>query len=72
MADPSIEPEHLPQFEGLVPAFPGLVAEAMKKYLWVPYSLRSHKKRKQTLDEDGVDELVNYIDQLVQVRSRLL
>lgn len=36
----------------------------MKKYLWVPYDLRS---RSNVLMEEEVDELVNHIDELVQV-----
>ena len=43
---------------------PGMVAEVMKSYLWVPYGLRS---RKNALDEKEIDELVNHIDDLVQV-----
>mmetsp|Transcript_12864 Transcript_12864/g.20927 ORF Transcript_12864/g.20927 Transcript_12864/m.20927 type:complete len:300 (-) Transcript_12864:41-940(-) len=65
LSDPSIEPENLPAFEGMV--LPGMVAAEMKKYLWVPYQLRSHELRKRALDEEGIDELVHHIEQLVEV-----
>eukprot|EP00581_Thalassiosira_minuscula_P015161 CAMPEP_0183713276 /NCGR_PEP_ID=MMETSP0737-20130205/8165_1 /TAXON_ID=385413 /ORGANISM="Thalassiosira miniscula, Strain CCMP1093" /LENGTH=281 /DNA_ID=CAMNT_0025942037 /DNA_START=146 /DNA_END=994 /DNA_ORIENTATION=+ len=62
---PSIEPESLPVFEGMV--LPGMAAEMMKKYLWVPYNLRSQKNRKRALDEEEIDELVTHIEGLVEV-----
>lgn len=66
LSDPSIAPEDLPAFEGMV--LPGnMVANYMKERMWVPYKLRSHEKRKQALDEEGIDELVQHIEDLVQV-----
>jgi len=67
LSDPSIAPEDLPAFEGIVLAKEGLVAQEMKKRLWVPYKLRSHEARKKALDERGIDQLVDHVEQLVQV-----
>ena len=42
ISDPSIAPEDLPAFEGMV--LPGnMVANYMKERMWVPYKLRSHE-----------------------------
>lgn len=71
LSDSSIAPEDLPFFEGMVLTEKGFVAQEMKKRLWVPYQLRSHVKRKQSLDEEGIDELVNQIDELVQVFAKI-
>ena len=66
ISDPSTAQEDLPAFEGMV--LPGnMVANYMKERMWVPYKLRSHEKRKQALDEEGIDELVQHIEDLVQV-----
>ncbi len=65
LSDPSLAPGDLPSFEGLVPALPGLVAEAMKRYMWMPYKLRSRSK--SALDEEGMDELVQHVDRLVNI-----
>lgn len=64
LSDPSVAPEALPHFEGMVPALEGMVAEVLKGYIWTPYALRS---RKSALDEEGTDELVQHVDRLVQV-----
>ena len=75
LSDPSITPEKLPSFEGMVPALPGLVARVLKNYIHVPYPIRS---RPNALNEDEVDELVEHIDKIVQtftdisIQSRLL
>ena len=75
LSDPSITPESLPSFEGMVPALPGLVARVLKNYIHVPYPIRS---RPNALNEDDADELVEHIDKIVQtftdisVRSGLL
>jgi hypothetical protein len=63
------QPKYSPFFK--VPALPGMVAEVMKRYLFVPYSLRSQEKRKKALDEEGIDELVHHIDQLAQIFARI-
>ena len=49
-----------------------MVAEVLKKYLYVPYPLRSHEGRKRVLDEDGIDELVQHIDNLAQAFSSIV
>ena len=62
--DPSIPPENLPSFEGMVPALPELVAEIIKKHTYVPYAIRS---RPNVLNEAEADELAEHVDKLVQL-----
>jgi len=71
LSDPSIAPEDLPTFEGVVLAEEGLVSQYLKKRVWVPYRLRSHEGRKQALDEKGMDQMLDEIDRLVQVFAKI-
>lgn len=71
ISDPSIAPEDLPAFEGMVLPEEGQVARVIKKHIWVPYKLRSHEKRKRALDEKGIDQLVDQVEQLVQVFAKV-
>ncbi|KAL3804054.1 hypothetical protein HJC23_006445 [Cyclotella cryptica] len=63
LANPSIPAENLPTFEGMVPALPKLVAEIIKKHIYLPYALRS---RPNVLNEEEATELSEHIDKLVQ------
>eukprot|EP00956_Cyclotella_meneghiniana_P031733 scaffold84317_cov132-Cyclotella_meneghiniana.AAC.3 len=63
LANPSIAAKNLPTFEGMVPALPDLVAEIIKKKIYLPYAIRS---RPNVLNAEEATELSEHIDKLVQ------
>ena len=48
----------------MVPALPGLVAEVIKKHIFLPYDIRS---RPNVLKEVEANELADHVDKLVQL-----
>ena len=48
----------------MVPALPELVAEVIKKHIFLPYDIRS---RPNVLTEAEADELADHVDKLVQL-----